>query len=150
MKNILLLLAVLVITACGTVKEKDAAVSSFNCELSIEEFNEKVAGISSLGGFYVVSSDTANNNLIVILQKLISRKGTSESLVVLSDQIRLRYSMIDKTVWVSHGVLTETAKRTKFKAPEESDVKRHSAAVFLTIDRVFMLCNPGKMPPLRD
>lgn len=150
MKGIAVSILFLMLFACSSLKEKEPSIISFQCDMSIPEFSEKVYSVAGLGGFYVAESDSADNNLIFVLQKMISRKGAGESLVVTSDQIRFRYSLLDSTVIVSYGVLTESNGKKKFNAAKDNDKQRHLESVNLTIDRIFMRCNPGKPLPERD
>lgn len=132
--------------ACSSSKTKQAEISTFKCDLSAISFVEKSGEILGYGGFDIVQSDTVENAFLIIAQKMIDTKGLGKDRVTNYDQIRLRYSSVDSSVWVSHGVLSIDKGKKKFLAPQEKDKTRHNEVVKILLDRLFTQCNHGIFP----
>jgi len=144
MKKIIIILALLFAFGCKSIYERAPQMRSFGCELPTKDFLEKVAGLSQLEGFFVAELDTNNNNCLLVLQKNITIKGSGASREIVADQIRIRYAQMDKTVWYSTGIFKSYKGKTSFAPPPADDQQRHNNSVNLTLDRLFMQCNPGK------
>ncbi len=132
-----------VILSCKTTTQGPPQVQSFDCQLSLEDFSNRAAGIISYGGFDIVHSDTAGNALMIIAQRIQKIRGGKETAF---DQIRLRYDLNDNKVWASYGIMTNEKKVQKYLAPTPEEDLRMKEDCQRTIDRIFMQCNPGQFP----
>ncbi len=144
MKKAFIILALLLAFGCKSIYERAPQMRSFGCSLPINDFLEKINAISQLEGFFVAELDTNNNNCLLVLQKNITIKGSANDREITADQIRIRYSMLDGTVWYSTGIFKSYKGKANYLTPPEADQQRHINSVNLTLDRIFMQCNPGK------
>ena len=104
MKKITIVLVFLLAFGCKSIYERAPQMRSFGCELPPIVFLEKINGLSQLEGFFVAELDTNNNNCLLVLQKNLTIKGSANDREIVADQIRFRYSQLDKTVWYSTGI----------------------------------------------
>ncbi|MCX8055165.1 MAG: hypothetical protein N3A67_05805 [Ignavibacteria bacterium] len=144
MKKITIVLVFLLAFGCKSIYERAPQMRSFGCELPPIVFLEKINGLSQLEGFFVAELDTNSNNCLLVLQKNLTIKGSANDREIVADQIRFRYSQLDKTVWYSTGIFKSYKGKTSYLPPTADDSARHNSSVNLTLDRLFMQCNPGK------
>lgn len=146
MKKYFLFTALILLACCKSIYERAPQMRSFPCELAVQEFYEKAANLSQLEGFFVAELDTTSDNCLIVLQKNNKLIGSEKDRIIEADQIRIRYSKKDKTVWYSTGIYKNERGKISFSPPNKNDAERHNKAVSLTLDRLFVQCNPGQFP----
>ncbi len=146
MKKYLFFILFVLLASCKSIYERAPQMRSFPCDLEIKDFYEKAINLSQLEGFFVAELDTTKENCLIVLQKNYKLIGSVNDRTVEADQIRIRYSKMDKTVWYSSGIYKNEKGKISFTPPAKNDTDRHKNAISLTLDRLFVQCNPGQFP----